>query len=468
VRANIDATPALGMLLFVLYGVPLTYALAGHDHDDIPAARTVDGVLALALGGLFAVHTFSSADWAGADAAGFVRLRLMFDVENGFILVFALLRWWSAETEARRGCFRALSLYALVYACTAYYINHVDQSIYGALSDLTIGVPFLLLGMLALQPGGRRAPAQGRAVRFVRAASPLVLPIALLVVAALVLRGSPGLAIAGFAVAILGYGLRSTLLQLRSARERERLDALARVDALTGLANRRQFDDTLRAEWARARRQGGDIALLLLDIDHFKSLNDRLGHPAGDAALREVAQALVRCTQRAGDTVARYGGEEFAAVLPATSAADALRLAERMRLAVRALALASPAPGGVVTISVGVAAVAPGADDEPAGLLQAADAALYEAKRLGRDRVVQRQSPGAGARRRRGSVPGRLRRRHPCPHLRLQHRQRHRALRQHRVVEGAHVEPRAQLRFRLAAQAHDRQFAQLVAQRLRR
>lgn len=390
---DIDNTPALGMLLFVLYGVPLTYMLASQDHDIRPL-RLVDGVLAMTLGALFAVHTFSSAGWSGADEAGTARLRLMFDIENGFILLFALLRWHAADSAARRRVFRALSLFALLYAGVAFYINHLDTSFYGELADVAIAAPFALLAALAprhAEPERSLRP-HGPSARVIRAASPLMLPIALLVVSGLIVRPHPALAIAGFAAATLGYGLRSVLLQLHSARERERLDLLARIDALTGLTNRRHFDDALRAEWNRARRSADGLSLLLLDIDHFKLLNDHLGHPAGDACLRKVAQTLQDCVHRGGDVVSRYGGEEFAAILPGTSAADAFHLAERMRMAVRGLALPSPSPSACVTISIGVGSARRIVGDDPAALLHAADEALYDAKRLGRDRTAQHAS----------------------------------------------------------------------------
>lgn len=392
---NLDATPALGMLLYVLYGVPVAYALAGYDHE-IRAVRAIDAVLALALGVLFVAHTFSSATWSGADSTGFARLRLMFDIENVFLLLFALLRWYTAETDARRWFFRALSLYALLYAGVAGYVNHVDDSQYGALPDLAISLPFLLMWALAMQPRPpfRHPRSNGPVIRFLRAASTLVLPIALLIVSAMLVRLSLGLAIAGFAVATIGYGVRGILLQLRAAQERDRLDALARIDGLTGLANRRQFDDALRMEWNRARRSGTGLALLLLDIDHFKQLNDEQGHQAGDAVLREVARALSGCVHRGGEVVARYGGEEFAAILPGASAADGERVAERMRLAVRALAMPSSVPAGCVTISIGVGEIEVATSEDPGILLRDADNALYMAKRSGRDRVV-RHVPGS-------------------------------------------------------------------------
>lgn len=314
----------------------------------------------------------------------------MFDIENGFLLLFALLRWYAAREAARRDVFRILSLFALVYAAIAAYVNHASASDYGDPVDLLIAAPFLLLLALALWPAvpELRRRADSAFCRFVRAASSLVLPITLLVVAGVIARQHLGLAIAGFVAATLGYGLRSVLMQLHAAHERERLDALTRVDALTQLSNRRHFDDALHAEWSRARRGGGALALLLIDIDHFKAFNDGLGHPAGDACLRDVARTLAACANRGGDVVARYGGEEFAAILPGAERADALRVGERMRAAVEALILVSPAPAGRVTVSVGVATTAYADVVDVASFLRAADAALYAAKRAGRNRVA--------------------------------------------------------------------------------
>lgn len=390
--ANIDNTPGLGMLLFVLYGVPVTFALASHDHH-IRSLRYIDGVLAVMLGGLYAVHTFSSADLSGSDEAGMTRLRMMFDIENAFILLFALLRWHAAESGADRRMFRALSLFAIVYAGVAAYINHVDVSHYGQSMDLLITAPFLVLAYLALRwTGAERAlRAAGTSARIIRVASPLILPIVLLIVSAFIARFHLGLAISGFVATTLGYGLRSLLVQLHSNKDRERLDALTRIDALTGLSNRRHFDEVLHAEWSRARRTGAGLSLLLLDIDHFKLLNDHSGHPVGDSCLRDVAQALKGCTHRGGDVVSRYGGEEFGVILPGTSVADARHIAESMRLAVSNLALISPAPGGRITISIGVGSTAHVAGDDPQVLLHAADEALYDAKRMGRDRVKSRE-----------------------------------------------------------------------------
>jgi diguanylate cyclase (GGDEF)-like protein len=168
---------------------------------------------------------------------------------------------------------------------------------------------------------------------------------------------------------------------------------LSYVDGLTGLANRRRFDEVLGEEWRRAARSGLPLSLVMLDIDFFKRYNDRYGHQRGDDCLRRVASTLAGTVRRVGDLASRYGGEEFAVLLPLTAGREALRVAETIRGAVAALGMehhdSQIAPH--VTVSVGVATARPRPADhtpeDPAGLVAAADGALYEAKRLGRDRV---------------------------------------------------------------------------------
>jgi diguanylate cyclase (GGDEF)-like protein len=166
------------------------------------------------------------------------------------------------------------------------------------------------------------------------------------------------------------------------------LARLSDTDALTGLANRRQFDRRLTQEWSRARRYRLPLALLMIDVDHFKRFNDRHGHPAGDACLREVARVLRDGACRPTDLVARIGGEEFAILLPHADADEAQAVADRCLRALDAAALAhgdSPV-SEVVTLSIGVADMA-SAPDAAAALVAAADAALYRAKQGGRHRA---------------------------------------------------------------------------------
>lgn len=167
------------------------------------------------------------------------------------------------------------------------------------------------------------------------------------------------------------------------------LQALSATDGLTGLANRRKFDQEWEQEWFRAVRQSLPLAVAMVDVDQFKAYNDHYGHQSGDVCLKLVAQTLSHSVQRSGELAARYGGEEFVVILPGLNAAEAAAAMERVRDAVQALGLphARAAVAGVVTISAGVAACVPQPGDDPARLVQAADAAMYRAKASGRNRV---------------------------------------------------------------------------------
>jgi diguanylate cyclase (GGDEF)-like protein len=161
------------------------------------------------------------------------------------------------------------------------------------------------------------------------------------------------------------------------------------IDGLTGVANRRCFDKRLDTEWRRAARGSSPLALLMLDVDHFKRFNDRYGHQVGDECLREVAAAIKGGLLRPGDMVARYGGEEFACILPDTDFEGALAVGAAIEQAVRALKIAHADSdvSGVVSVSVGVAMGLSGGDAGPADLLALADAQLYRAKECGRGRA---------------------------------------------------------------------------------
>lgn len=189
------------------------------------------------------------------------------------------------------------------------------------------------------------------------------------------------------------------LLRLKVALEQanQTLSRLAARDGLTGVANRRSFDNTLPREWERARRSGRPLTLVLTDVDYFKAYNDDQGHQAGDLALIAVAETLQQAAARSTDLVARYGGEEFAVILPETRPEAGCAVAERLRRWVSALQIPHARSPVVpwLTISIGVATLIPGRGEPPELLLGQADRALYQAKAAGRDRVVHFSEPSA-------------------------------------------------------------------------
>lgn len=176
------------------------------------------------------------------------------------------------------------------------------------------------------------------------------------------------------------------------------LESLMLQDHLTGLGNRRAFDQALERSWALAQRSRQPFSVVMLDVDHFKAYNDALGHPQGDVCLRAVGRVIKDSARRPDDAVARYGGEEFALILPQTELGGALQVAELLRLMVMAQQLTHPTnPSGVVTVSLGVASLDFDRDQAPADLIGRADAALYRAKQAGRNRAETDRPPRPAA-----------------------------------------------------------------------
>jgi diguanylate cyclase (GGDEF)-like protein len=201
------------------------------------------------------------------------------------------------------------------------------------------------------------------------------------------------LRIGGVVLALVLFVLGSTFVLAREIGRRadaeNRLEEMATTDALTGLRNRRKFDQVIDVEWRRAMRQKTPLALLMIDADHFKAYNDTYGHQAGDQVLVGIAICISDSVRRAGDCAARYGGEEFAVLLPDTADADAFKIAETIRLKVRGWSDDQTSS----TVSVGVASLVPSAGFDWSVLVTAADKALYAAKAGGRDQSVLANIP---------------------------------------------------------------------------
>ncbi|MDQ1394223.1 MAG: hypothetical protein QOF30_3200, partial [Acidimicrobiaceae bacterium] len=201
-------------------------------------------------------------------------------------------------------------------------------------------------------------------------------------------RGGPfGVKLPVRAVTMLNQYAANAAMAVRNRRLIAEVERLANEDGLTGLANRRVFEEVLAREVTRSRRTYEPLSLVVFDVDHFKRVNDTLGHQAGDGVLRQVAQMLAAAA-RDVDLVARYGGEEFTVILPNCSLDDAVRVAERMRSS-----LSGNASMVEVTLSAGVAAIPTNAADEE-GLIAAADEAMYTSKRAGRDRTTRSSRRG--------------------------------------------------------------------------
>ncbi len=187
--------------------------------------------------------------------------------------------------------------------------------------------------------------------------------------------------------------------QRKLAASNIKLQQLASMDGLTGIPNRRTFQETIDTEWERATRDGDPLSLIMMDIDFFKKCNDHYGHQHGDEVLRRVAKALAGCIKRPADMVARYGGEEFAVLLPATDLEGAAKVGEQLRSTVEGLKLenAKSQVCDWVTISLGVASCIPiPGEIETEQLIKRADEALYEAKEQGRNRVIKASESAQG------------------------------------------------------------------------
>ena len=400
------------MLGFHLAAVPLTYLLAADwQQASSRGVRALDALLALGIGYGYFLVTWASLTGGGEiQPEGIAHMVWLVDVQNGVLALAAVVRWCAAQSVAERRLFEGAATHCGLYLVLAAVNNHLiaPRPDLGPEWGCLATSAFMALLALALQPPRERAvPAPPRwLARAVQGGSSLMVAAGLLTVSLFLIRVDYTMGTVGVLTAVLGTMLRNALAEVQHLAQgdslRQQASALQHIawtDALTGLSNRRFLAHRLDEVNRRGSPAIGSSAVLMIDIDHFKLLNDQAGHAAGDACLRAVAGALQLALGRPRDVLARYGGEEFIVLLLESDEAAAWAVAERLRAAVQDLAWAHPgSPWGVVTVSIGLACGRLAGDGAQAlSLIHDADRALYEAKRAGRNRTERPGLAGDGA-----------------------------------------------------------------------
>ena len=394
---------------YFMYGAPILLAISSiGEQRPSRTLQWLDAVQILLAGYLAytAIFNVSPFDRRSAAPIPIELLVVTYHVENLVLASCASLRLLAHRADGEQGRFYLLLTsflwcYGICAGSYNYLTLHAIES--AGLAELLPVLPFLLLAALASTtvPGREetRIPRPRQQLTLlIDNFSPIFFTASLLGLGFVIMREHFYLAATALFVALAVHALRSATLQSRYMQSEndlraalDKLEKLSLTDGLTGIANRRCFDQTLQLEWQRNNRNGTGLALLIIDIDFFKSINDELGHPYGDTCLVKIAAALHSALPRASDLVARYGGEEFAAILPATGQPGALAVAQKMQEAIAAAAINhAPQRGGKVTASIGLAlSTVSGAAHAPEQLLAAADQALYRAKHNGRNRIEQ-------------------------------------------------------------------------------
>jgi len=404
----------LSDLLFLLYGVPILLVISSSmEGERSPLFLWLDAMQAICAGCLIYVLMFGRLPFEHQhpEPISMPLVVATYNVVNVFLAAAATLRLFAHSSRREEGrMYRILTSYLWFYAVVAAINNYLvarlgDQT---GFVDLLADPSFLLVCLcVVLLPVSQARRSFGRmpAARYIDNASPIVYTTVLLALSAISMRRHFYLGMLGIALALAVYAIRSTILQNRYMRSEQslreahdRLEELSLQDGLTGVANRRCFDAFAEREWSRAVRMQHPISLLLIDLDHFKNINDKYGHRMGDHCLVQVAGALREALPRDGDLLARYGGEEFAAVLVDADREGAETVANRMRQAVRGLRVENEIDArDFMTVSIGISTYRFPEGGSLEELVEASDRALYRAKESGRDRVEYLPMLGAEA-----------------------------------------------------------------------
>jgi len=388
--------PGFQIFFSMLSGVPLLVCVSlQRDRRIRSIAQVINALLSFAIGVVLYLEIFSHLTLNGsANPADAIFIAHVFDGIDLFLAAAATIRWLGSNTSQDGNLFRILSIFLWIDAVFPALHNWIMLRHDYIWLDLFISAPYVVLFVLILTAD--RRPAHIRPPAFVRAVqigSPLFLALALVSAGVFASQSHFYVGLAAELLAVAGYGTVSIFSQSRVLQteeslraSKERLEKLIEVDSLTGIANRHAFDKALDREIAAARRSRLPVSLLMIDVDHFKEINDEDGHQAGDEYLNRIAGAMRAALPRSTDFTARYGGDEFSAILAATNAAGAMNTARKLHQSVADLQLPHPAtPSGKVTISIGISTWDGSPNPSPEALISAADQALYLAKGRGRN-----------------------------------------------------------------------------------
>lgn len=397
--------------LFFAYGIPLLLAIcSGAETSGLKVFLWIDGAQALVGATLAYLEIFSQLpSFSGSAPVSINGMYLLYSAENWILVGAATIRLFSNPNPASKKFYQTLSIYLWTYAVIATVVGDLEliRAVPDVRLDLGWIIPYVvLLGVVAFRRGPQDEPdaknVENQSIGLlINNLSPIVFTLTIVLMGIVVAQKHPWLAFSCIAIAVGLYGLRAAILQgmyLRTQAEltgtayslieaNDRLLNLSSQDGLTGIHNRRHFDEAITREWKVAARSKQALSLLMIDVDCFKALNDRYGHQEGDHCLRSIAADLRAQLKRPTDLVARYGGEEFVVILPGSDLQGAIAVAEEIRESVVRLALPNEASAvdKVVTVSVGVSSKTPTDDNHVEDLIKSADRALYRAKTGGRN-----------------------------------------------------------------------------------
>jgi diguanylate cyclase (GGDEF)-like protein len=377
--------------------------------ESIRGIAAVNLAQVLLAGGITYVRLFGMS--MSADAAATVMLKI-YVAECALLAIAALVRLvtWSTLEEQRRMRMMCITLWIYLPIELGFDFASKQWGLQrGTVLDILWSIPFLFVGFQALRmPVEDAVPLRGatsgrKAGLLLQSLCPMLITVGVFALAISIWSQHFLLGSAAMLILLLTQGLHSAIVQMNYLEGRSRLlaserdlkdanaalEKLSLLDPLTGVANRRQFTAALESEWKRAMRRQESLAVLMIDVDFFKGVNDLHGHSYGDACLVKISHLLRDELRRGNDLLARYGGEEFVVLLPETDLEGAKIVADRMRESIRAAGLVNEKSpfDQVITVSIGLSASQPWPTINEALLVDSADQALYAAKRLGRDQV---------------------------------------------------------------------------------